>query len=127
MEQLEATGQLPVLGTSPDGSGGGRRRRLLRVLLIAGVAFVVVVALWGVDTNASRGEVGRNVTLGGTAIAGQRMPELEASVADLAARYQTADVVVESADGGFQATAAELGLSVVPDTTTAGAMAVGRT
>jgi vancomycin resistance protein YoaR len=91
------------------------------------VAFVVVVALWGVDTNVTRGKVGRNVTLGGESVAGLRGPALDAAVADLAERYRTADVVVDAPDGGFSATAAELGLSVVADRTAADALKVGRT
>lgn len=100
---------------------------MLRILLPAAVAVVVVVALWAVDTNATRGKVGRNVTLGGTSIARLAAPELETAVADLAERYRVADVVVDAPQGGFQANAAELGLSVVADRTAADAMTVGRT
>lgn len=134
MDQLEATGQLPVVqpprrlrpGPS-EGGRGGARRRVLRVLLVAAVAVVVVVALWGVDTNATRGKVGRGVTLAGTSIARLAAPELDAAVADLAERYRTAEVTVDASEGGFQASGAELGLSVVADLTAADAMTVGRT
>ncbi|MDQ3640885.1 MAG: VanW family protein [Actinomycetota bacterium] len=134
MDQLEATGPLPAVqpprrlrpGTS-EGGRGGAGRPVLRVLLVLAVAVGVIVALWGVDTNATRGEVGRNVTLGGTSIAGLNAPELDAAVAELAGRYRGADVAVEAPDGGFQATAAELGLSVVADRTATDAMTVGRT
>ena len=134
VEQLEATGQLPSVqpprrflpGSSEGGAGDGRRRGL-RLLLVAGVVVVVVVALWGVDTNATRGKVGRNVTLAGTSIAGLSAPEVEAAVADLAERYRVADVVVDAPEGGFQANAAELGLSVIADRTAEDAMTVGRT
>ena len=133
MDQLEATGQLPAVQPprrfrgEPDGARGGARRRVVRILLVTAVALVVVVALWGVDTNATRGKVGRNVTLGGTSIAGLSAPELSTAVADLATRYQRAGVVVDAPDRGFQANASELGLSVVQDTTAADAMTVGRT
>ena len=133
MEQLEATGQLPAVQpprrsrTEPAGSTGGARRRVVRILLVTAVGLVVVGAVWGVDTNATRGEVGRNVTLGGTLIAGLRTPELGTAVADLATRYQGAEVVVDAPNGGFQANASELGLSVVRDTTATDAMTVGRT
>ncbi len=134
MEQLEATGQLPPLQPPrrfrprpSEGRAGGARRRLLRVLMVVAVALVVVVTLWGVDTNVTKGKVGRNVTLGGESVAGLRGPALDAAVAQLAERYRTADVVVDAPDGGFGATAAELGLSVVADRTAADALTVGRT
>ncbi len=99
----------------------------MRVLVVLAVALVVIVALWGVDTNATRGEVGRNVRLASTSIASLRGAELDAAVADVAARYRDAAVTVEAPDGGFQATAAELGLSVVQDRTATDALKVGRT
>jgi vancomycin resistance protein YoaR len=87
----------------------------------------VVVALWAVDTNSSRGEVARNVTLGEQSIAGMAPAEVEAAVAELAGRYQEAGVVVDAPGGGFEATAPELGLSVLQDRTAADAMTIGRT
>ena len=45
---------------------------------------------------------------------------------DLADRYHDATVVVDAPGGGFSASAAELGLSVVGDRTAADALAVGR-
>jgi len=100
---------------------------MVRLLMVLAVAFVVAVALWGVDTNATRGEVGRKVTLGGESVAGLKAPELQAAVAALAERYRTAEVVVDAPDGGFTANAPELGLSVVQDQTASDAMTVGRT
>ena len=126
--QLRAVQPPRRLRPEPSGGGtGGAGRPLLRILLVVAVAVVVVVALWGVDTNATRGKVGRNVTLGGTSIARLSAPELEEAVARLAERYRTADVTVDASEGGFQASAAELGLSVVADRTAADAMTVGRT
>ncbi|MGH9264451.1 MAG: VanW family protein [Acidimicrobiales bacterium] len=135
MEQLEATGRLPAVRPprrlrrgSPGGGGGGTgRRRAVRALAVAGVALGVVAALWAVDTNASSGKVTRNVTLGDRSIQGMRRAEVDAAVAELAARYREAGVVVDAEGGGFEATAPELGLSVIEDRTAAGAMAVGRT
>ena len=134
MDQLEATGQLPTLQPPrrlrPRPSERGRGdtgRRALRILLVVAVAVGVVIALWGVDTNATRGKVGRNVTLAGTSIAGMAASELDTAVADLAERYRVADVVVDAPEGGFEANAAELGLSVVTDRTAADALTVGRT
>jgi vancomycin resistance protein YoaR len=97
------------------------------VLVVAALAAAVVVALWAVDTKASEDEVARKVTLGGRSIAGMDAAELQVAVAELAAQYQGAEVVVEAPDGGFEATAPELGLSVVQSETVADAMAVGRT
>ncbi len=95
--------------------------------MMATVAIGVVVGVWGVDMGAHQGRVGRNVTLGGTSVAGMKLPALDAAVADLAARYKTADVIVDAPDGGFQATASDLGLSVVEGRTAAAALRVGRT
>ena len=135
MDQLEATERLPALepprrfrpGSSERRGAGRGRRRALRILAVAAVGAAVVVALWAVDTNAYRGEVLRNVTLGGQSIAGMDPAEVDAAVADLAGRYREADVEVEAPDGGFRATAPELGLSVVQDATAADALQVGRT
>ena len=134
MDQLEATGELPALerpeGFDPGPWGpapGVARRRVLRFLVVAAVGIAVFVALWAVDTKASRGKVTRNLTLAGRSIAGMRAPQVEAAVADLAGRYREATVEVEAPEGGFQATAPELGLSVVQDATAAEALTVGRT
>jgi vancomycin resistance protein YoaR len=126
VDQLEATGRLPVI-PPPDRPPGGRRGgRLLRIVAVAAVAVAVVVALFLVDTNAHEGKVGRNVTLGGRSVAGLRPAALDQAVVDLAARYRDATVVVDAEGGGFQASAAEIGLSVAADRTAADALAVGR-
>ena len=124
MEQLEATGRLPAVEPPPRRSS---RRRIVRVLAVAALALVVVVGLWALDTKVSEDKVGRKVSLGGRSIAGMDAQELEAAVADLAGRYREAGVVVEAPEGGFEATAPELGLSVDQARTAADAMAVGRT
>ena len=124
MEQLEATGRLPALDPPP---GRSSRRRIVRVLAFAGLVLVVVVGLWALDSRLSRDTVGRNVSLGGRSIAGMDAQELQTAVADLAGRYREAGVVVEAPDGGFEATAPELGLSVDQATTATDAMAVART
>ena len=99
----------------------------MRALALGALALVVVVALWGVDTKVSEDQVGRKVSLGGRSIAGMDVQELEAAVADLAGAYREAGVVVNAPDGGFEAAAPELGLSVDQATTATDAMAVGRT
>jgi len=124
MEQLEATGRLPAVDPPPPRPSP--TRRVVKALVVAASAPAVVVALWAIDTKASEDEVARKVTLGGRSIAGLDAVELEAAVADLAGRYREAAVVVDAPDGGFQAAAPELGLSVVEDRTAADAMAVGR-
>jgi vancomycin resistance protein YoaR len=98
----------------------------VRVLALAGLALAIVAALWAVDTKVSEDTVGRKVTLGGQSVAGMDRQELEAAVADLGGRYRDAAVVVEAPDGGFEATAPELGLSVDQARTAADAMGVGR-
>lgn len=127
VDQLEATSQLPTLRPPrrerPRPSGW---RRALVILAVAVAALGVVVALWAVDTAARGDRVGRGVTLGGKSIAGLRPAAVPGAVADLAKSYSEATVVVGADGGGFEATAAELGLSVVEDRTAADAMAVGR-
>ncbi len=100
---------------------------MVRVLAVAALALVVVAGLWALDSKVSEDKVGRKVSLGGRSIAGMDAQELQAAVADLAGRYQEAAVVVEAPEGGFEATAPELGLSVDQARTAADAMAVGRT
>lgn len=124
MDQLEATGRLPAVQPPPRRSSG---RRVVQALVVVALVLVVVVALWAVDTKMSDDEVARKVTLGGQSIAGMDAGQLEAAVADLAGRYREAGVVVDAPDGGFEATAPELGLSVDQAATAADAMAVGRT
>jgi len=124
VDQLEATGRLPAVQQPPRRSSG---RKVVRVLAIAALALVVIVALWAVDTKVSEDEVGRKVSLGGRSIAGMDATELGEAVAELAASYREAPVDVEAPEGGFQAAAPELGLSVDQEATATEAMAVGRT
>jgi vancomycin resistance protein YoaR len=124
MDQLEATGRLPAVQPSPRPPAG---RRVVRALALAALVLGVVVALWAIDTRVSEDEVGRKVTLGGRSVAGMDATELDAAVAELAGRYRDAPVIMDAPDGGFEATAPELGLSVDQAATAADAMAVGRT
>ena len=124
MDQLEASGRIPAVEPPPRRSS---RRRIVRVSALAGLVLAVVVGLWALDTKLSGDTVGRKVSLAGRSIAGMDAQELQTAVADLAGRYREAAVVVEARDGGFEATAPELGLSVDQATTAADAMAVGRT
>jgi vancomycin resistance protein YoaR len=126
-----ATGRLPVIelpGEEDDARPGGHRGRrvAVRVLAAAGTAVAVVVALWALDSQLSRGKVARNVTLGGRPVGGMARPELAAAVADLSQRYADAPVAVEAPGGGFDAGAAELGLSVRNEATVEAALAEGR-
>ena len=121
---MEATQRLPAVRPP---SRRAPVRRIVQVLAVAALVLVVVVALWAVDSRVSDDKVGRKVTLGGQSVAGMDAQQLEAAVADLAGRYREAAVVVEAPDGGFEATAPELGLSVDQATTATDAMAVGRT
>ena len=135
MDQLEATGRLPAvpppspadpLGTEGVGEGAGRGQRAARAALVAGVAAAVIVALWLVDGHAHEGRVGRNVTVAGRSVEGMTSADLDLAVQDLAARYRGATVRVDAPGGGFEATAADLGLSVDQDRTAAAALGVGR-
>jgi vancomycin resistance protein YoaR len=120
---LEVTGQLPEVPPRRRFP----RQGIVRALVVAGLALAIVAGLWALDTKLSEDTVGRKVTLGGRSIAGMDAQELEAAVADLAGRYREAGVVVEAPDGGFEATAPELGLSVDQAKTATDAMGVGRT
>jgi vancomycin resistance protein YoaR len=124
MDQLEVTGRLPAVEPPPGRPPSGRR--VVKVLVVAALVLVVVVTLWAVDTKASEDTVARKVTLGGRSIAGMDAAELDAAVADLATQYQQAPVAVEAPDGGFQASAPELGLSVLQAQTATDAMEMGR-
>ena len=124
MDQLEATGRMPAVQPLPARPPG---RRVVRGLALAGLLMVVVVGRWALDGRLSKGEVGRKVTLGGQSIAGRDAAELNAAVADLAGRYRETAVVVHAPDGGFEATAPEIGLSVDAAATAATAIDVGRT
>jgi len=124
VHQLEATGRPPAIQQPPRRSSG---RKVVQVLVVAALTLVVVVALWAIDTKVSEDRVGRKVSLGGRSIAGMDPTELEGAVAELAARYQEAPVVVEAPEAGFEATAPELGLSVDQAATATDAMAIGRT
>jgi vancomycin resistance protein YoaR len=132
VDQLEATGRLPV-APEPEGDGaahraspGPGRRRALGILAVVAAALGVVVALWAADAATHRDQVGRKVTLAGRSIAGMNRAEVDAAVAALATTYADAQVVVDAEGGGFKATAPELGLSVVQNRTATDALAVGR-
>ena len=93
------------------------RRRALVGLGLFGVLVAVVVVVWVIDGQAHKGVVARNVALVDRDIGGMDRREVEAAVADLAARYATAGVEVRAPDGGFDAGAADLGVSVRQDAT----------
>jgi len=109
--------------------GGGRwtglRRRALVGFGLIGVLVAVVVALWGVDSQANKGVVARNVVLVDRDIGGMNRQEVIVAAAALADRYASAEVEVDAPDGGFKAGASELGISVRGDATADAALELG--
>ena len=91
-----------------------------------GLAVTVVVA-WTVDTRRHDGQVVRNVELAGRPVGGLHRQAVAAVVANAADRYAAAEVRVDAPEGGFTATASELGLSVTEAATVEEAFRVGRT
>ena len=101
-----------------------------RFLLFALGAVVAVPALlsaaWALDSRRSDGEVLRNVTLAGRDVGGLTRPELARVVKDLAGRYATAAVRIESEGGGFSVPPGDLGLVLDEARTIEAALHAGR-
>ena len=74
----------------------------------------------------SSGEVVRNTTMAGHDIGGLDRRELRAVVADVDARLRGSTVRIEAGDSSFEASAAELGVSVDAERTIEEALDVGR-
>ncbi len=116
---------------SPAPAGGGSdrfeglRRRALVGLGLFGVLVAVVLVLWLLDGQSHKGVVARNVVLVDRNVGGMNRAEVEAAITDLADRYRAAEVEVKAPDGGFRATATELGMAVDADATAAAALDVG--
>lgn len=91
-----------------------------------GLAVTVVIA-WTVDTRRHDGQVVRNVELAGRPVGGLHRQAVVAVVANAAARYADAEVRVDAPEGGFTATASELGVSVTEAATVEEAFRAGRT
>jgi vancomycin resistance protein YoaR len=85
----------------------------------------VVVVLWVLDGQAHKGVVARNVALLDRSIGGMNRQEVGAAITDLADRYRAADVEIKAPDGGFRATAPELGIAVDANATADAALKVG--
>ena len=85
----------------------------------------MVVVLWVLDGQAHKGVVARNVVLLDRNVGGMNRQEVRAAIADVADRYRAADVEIKAPDGGFRATAPELGISVDAEATADAALKVG--
>ncbi len=112
-----------------DSGGGARfeglRQRALLGLVLAGVALGILLLLWILDSQAHKGVVARNVVLVDRNVGGMNRQEVQAAITDLSDRYRAASVEVKAPDGGFQATAPELGMSVDADATADAVLRVG--
>ena len=108
----------------PDRFDGLKRRGLLG-LGVLGVVVGVAVVLWLLDGQAHKGVVARNVVLLDRDVGGMNRTEVNAAIADVADRYRSAGVEVKAPDGGFRATAPELGMTVDLKATADAALDVG--
>ncbi len=101
-----------------------------RVLLIVAATplalLVLLVVAWAVDTQRAGDQVVRNVELAGRAIGGLGRAQLEPVVAEVADRYPTATVRVETAAGELSTSGEELGLALDQAATLDAALDVGR-
>ena len=98
---------------------------LVALAVVVGLAVVVVVA-WTVDSRRHEGRVVRNVELVDIDIGGMRREQVADVVRRLADRYAAAPVRVDAPKGGFEASAADLGLTVTEAATVEEAFRVGR-
>lgn len=107
------------------------RRRSARRILVYGLALpalllIGVVVAWSLD-GGQNGRVARNVTLAGSPVSGMTEAELRATVAQVAAEYSQAAVLVDAPQGGFVTDAQALGLGVQVEPTVAGTLELERT
>jgi hypothetical protein len=95
-----------------------RLRRPVSIALVSVLAVVgSLLAAWAIDNALHSGQVVRNVSLASEQVGGLTESELEAVVADLAARTEDRQVVIESPNGSLEVTAAEIGLSLDQEAT----------
>jgi vancomycin resistance protein YoaR len=100
-----------------------RRRWPLAIVVVAFALVGVLVVAWAVDT--SSGGVPRNVTLAGMKVGGLSEPELSARVSELADELAGTPVELHVGDASYESTAADLGLLIDQDRTTADALDIG--
>jgi vancomycin resistance protein YoaR len=136
---IDSLDEIPVSArengaSSRRGGGGPRRRRRLGsrrsrrawwlVALVPVVVLGLLVGAWAFDSRGGR--VVRNVELGGEAVGGSTVDELERSVADRAASYQDAVVRIETPQQTYETTAGTLGLTLDQAATVRAARREGR-
>ncbi len=104
-----------------------RTRVLLLITGVPVVLLILLVAAWAIDTSGGGDpQVIRNVELAGRAVGGLERSQLEPVVADVAERYPTATVRVETSAGDVSANGEELGLALDQDATVEAVLKVGR-
>ena len=129
MEPGRSTQELPAAdtaGTKSEDRDERARPPGLIALALAGMLAGTVVALWLVDLQVTRGQVARNVSVGGRAVGGMNREELSVILAALAQDYARSPVEITVAGGVVNAQASELGLALRQDQTAAGALRVGQ-
>ena len=103
-----------------------RRFFVYALALVAGLA-ALTVAAWALDTNGSKDEVARNVTVAGLDVGGLDRAELAGVVAGVARTYGAAPLQIDAPDGSFTIEPAEIGLAVDEGATMKAALDEGRT
>ncbi len=92
-----------------------------KAIIAAAVAPLAVILLitgaWAADGWVSGDRVARNVALAGTDVGNQTPAELRSSVQDLADRFVSTAVVIDTGEAQLESTAGELGLTIAEDPT----------
>jgi vancomycin resistance protein YoaR len=91
-----------------------------------GAVVLGVSVAYAIDLAGHDGEALRNVEVGGHLVGGLRRAEVRELVAGLDEQVARTEVRVRVGDGGFEATGAELGLTVDVDATVEAVMEAGR-
>jgi vancomycin resistance protein YoaR len=78
---------------------------------------VLLVSAWAIDALTQSGHVQRNVTLGDRDVGGLSSEQLTGVVDELAGEYAETAVTIETPNGTFDTTLADLGVSVDPAAT----------
>jgi len=103
------------------------RTRVLLITLGVPLALLLVLYIaWAVDTQGGGDEVVRNVDLAGRPVGGLGRAELASVVSQVAERYPSASVRVETADGDVSFSGDEVGLVLDQGATVDAALEVGR-
>jgi vancomycin resistance protein YoaR len=104
------------------------RVRNVGLVALAALALVLLGTTvgWAVDGRAQDGRALKNTTLASRQIGGMDAAAVRRIVSAIGAGYDKTKIVVEADDGGFTATAAELGVTIDVDKTVSDALETGK-